>query len=83
MLQRFNPLPVIKPGVTHIHELHSSELKGFNPLPVIKPGVTDFTPDTGTDRERFNPLPVIKPGVTAQNRIEDALGQEFQSTPGY
>ncbi|CAI8969346.1 protein of unknown function [Methylocaldum szegediense] len=36
----FNPLPVIKPGVTCCAALEMIAMRGFNPLPVIKPGVT-------------------------------------------
>ncbi|CAI8968812.1 protein of unknown function [Methylocaldum szegediense] len=47
-LPGFNPLPVIKPGVTRPRQAQTSEDSRFNPLPVIKPGVT---PDRGAGHQ--------------------------------
>ncbi|CAI8968671.1 protein of unknown function [Methylocaldum szegediense] len=43
----FNPLPVIKPGVTHLEIGQPLRLVCFNPLPVIKPGVTSLLEKRG------------------------------------
>ncbi|CAI8824101.1 protein of unknown function [Methylocaldum szegediense] len=75
----FNPLPVIKPGVTSEKLPLIAAHISFNPLPVIKPGVT------GSQRHKrhalpcFNPLPVIKPGVTSA-LASGAKGRTFESS---
>ncbi|CAI8969006.1 protein of unknown function [Methylocaldum szegediense] len=78
----FNPLPVIKPGVTHQSVPREPQPRGFNPLPVIKPGVTGIKGIHPTTFFVSIHSRLLSRELRLSGDVQNHLTR-FQSTPGY